>query len=72
MRKWVEKSVEKYPKFKAVDAAIAEKGWIIVLLVRLSPVIPFNLLNYGLALTSVRRWQFYIGIECILTQPLLG
>ncbi len=56
MRSWVEKSVEKYPKFKAVDTAIAEKGWIIVLLVRLSPVIPFNLLNYGLALTSVRYY----------------
>lgn len=61
MRKWVEKSVEKYPKFKAVDAAIAEKGWIIVLLVRLSPVIPFNLLNYGLALTSVKFWQYFLA-----------
>eukprot|EP00029_Vermamoeba_vermiformis_P012212 TRINITY_DN7028_c0_g1_i1.p1 TRINITY_DN7028_c0_g1~~TRINITY_DN7028_c0_g1_i1.p1 ORF type:complete len:269 (-),score=29.11 TRINITY_DN7028_c0_g1_i1:53-859(-) len=61
LRSWVEKSVEKYPKFKAVDAAIAEKGWIIVLLVRLSPVIPFNLLNYGLALTSVKFWQYFLA-----------
>lgn len=45
--------VDQYPTFSAVDAAIGEQGWKLVLLLRLAPVIPFNLLNYALALTKV-------------------
>jgi uncharacterized membrane protein YdjX (TVP38/TMEM64 family) len=42
-----------YPSFKAIDSAVAREGWKIVLLTRLSPVFPFNLLNYAFGLTSV-------------------
>jgi uncharacterized membrane protein YdjX (TVP38/TMEM64 family) len=53
LRSWIEKKVDQYPIFKAVDGAIAAQGWKIVLLVRLAPILPFNLLNYALALTKV-------------------
>ena len=53
VRGWIENKVTKYELFDALDTAIAKKGWLIVLLLRLSPVIPFNLLNYGLGLTKV-------------------
>ena len=53
VRGWVETKVTKYEVFGAIDTAITQKGWLIVLLLRLSPVIPFNLLNYGLGLTKV-------------------
>ena len=36
---------------QAVEAAVAEEGWKMVLLLRLSPVVPFALLNYMLSLT---------------------
>jgi uncharacterized membrane protein YdjX (TVP38/TMEM64 family) len=52
-RKWIERRVAAYPRFRAIDAAVGEKGFRIVLLVRLSPVFPFNLLNYALGLTRV-------------------
>jgi uncharacterized membrane protein YdjX (TVP38/TMEM64 family) len=52
-RGWVERRVAQNPKFLAIDRAIGEQGFKIVLLLRLSPVFPFNLLNYGLALTRV-------------------
>jgi len=42
------------PSFKAVDEAVAEGGWKIVGLLRLSPVLPFVVLNYALGLTGVR------------------
>ena len=41
-------------RFQALDAAVAEQGWRIVLLMRLSPLFPFNLLNYALGLTRLR------------------
>lgn len=36
------------PKFKAVYNNITADGAKLVLLLRLSPLVPFNLLNYGL------------------------
>ena len=53
-REWVEDKLSAMPRFRALDRAIAERGWLIVLLTRLSPVFPFNLLNYSLGLTQVR------------------
>jgi uncharacterized membrane protein YdjX (TVP38/TMEM64 family) len=53
IRSLIERKIKKYPRFHAIDKAIAVEGWKIVLLLRLIPLIPFNLLNYALALTSV-------------------
>jgi uncharacterized membrane protein YdjX (TVP38/TMEM64 family) len=52
-RDWVAAKIESMPKFKAVDAAVAEGGWRVVGLIRLSPAFPFNLLNYAFGITSV-------------------
>ena len=52
-RDWVSAKLEGNPKFKAIDDAVGKEGWKIVLLTRLSPVFPFNLLNYAYGLTSV-------------------
>ena len=52
-RQWVAARLANYPKFKAVDEAVAREGWKIVALTRLSPVFPFNLLNYAFGLTNV-------------------
>lgn len=50
----------KHPKYRALDKAVAREGWQVVALLRLSPVIPFNLQNYALGLTAVPFWQ-YLG-----------
>jgi uncharacterized membrane protein YdjX (TVP38/TMEM64 family) len=41
------------PRARAIDAAVEREGWKLVLLLRLSPVFPFNVLNYALSLTRV-------------------
>jgi uncharacterized membrane protein YdjX (TVP38/TMEM64 family) len=41
-------------RFGAFDAAVAEGGWKIVALLRLSPAVPFNLQNYLWGLSPVR------------------
>lgn len=57
-RDWVASRLASLPKFAALDAAIKERGGLIVLLTRLSPIFPFNLLNYALGLTAVKFWTF--------------
>jgi uncharacterized membrane protein YdjX (TVP38/TMEM64 family) len=48
----VRRLLEDRREFGAIDTAIAEEGWKIVVLLRLSPMIPFNLQNYLLGLTG--------------------
>lgn len=52
-RGWVSKQIEGNATFKAIDEAVADEGWKIVGLTRLSPVFPFNLLNYAFGVTRV-------------------
>jgi uncharacterized membrane protein YdjX (TVP38/TMEM64 family) len=49
----VERMAGRHPKFQAIDRAIAEKGWRVVVLLRLSPAVPFNVSNYLYGLTAV-------------------
>jgi uncharacterized membrane protein YdjX (TVP38/TMEM64 family) len=42
------------PKLRAIDAAIAEGGWKIVAMLRLSPLVPFNVQNYLYGLTPIK------------------
>lgn len=55
-----------HPVWQAVESAVAEEGWKMVLLLRLSPVIPFALLNYMLSLTPISFpnyvWTSALGI----------
>jgi uncharacterized membrane protein YdjX (TVP38/TMEM64 family) len=60
-RNWVSGKVAGNEKFKAVDEAVAREGWKIVLLTRLSPAFPFNLLNYAFGLTKVRLKQYFLA-----------
>ena len=53
-REWVEGKLTGMPRFAALDRAVGDKGALIVLLTRLSPLFPFNLLNYALGITRVR------------------
>ena len=60
-RGWVSRKIEAYPKFRAVDEAVAREGWKIVGLMRLSPVFPFNLLNYGFGVTRVSLRDYFFA-----------
>jgi uncharacterized membrane protein YdjX (TVP38/TMEM64 family) len=60
-RDWVAGKIEGNPKFRAIDEAVAREGWKIVGLTRLSPVFPFNLLNYAFGLTRVSLSHYVIA-----------
>ena len=63
-RRRIEAKIRNYPRFEAIDSAIGEGGWRVVALLRLSPVVPFNLQNYLYGLTKIRFWP------CVLTSWL--
>lgn len=48
-------------RFAAIDKAVANEGWKIVGLTRLSPAFPFTLLNYGFGLTQVSLRQYVLA-----------
>lgn len=58
-------------RFRAIDRAVGEQGRKIVLLLRLSPVFPFNLLNYALGLTRVRFGDYALASVGMLPGTLL-
>jgi uncharacterized membrane protein YdjX (TVP38/TMEM64 family) len=60
-RGMVTRRVEGNAKFRAIDEAVASEGWKIVGLTRLSPVFPFNLLNYAFGLTRVSLRDFVLA-----------
>lgn len=60
-RDWVAQKMAGNEKFAAVDSAIGEQGFKLVLLMRLSPVFPYNLLNYVLGLTNISFRRYALG-----------
>jgi uncharacterized membrane protein YdjX (TVP38/TMEM64 family) len=53
LRKYVENLTADNKLFQAVDAAVGREGFKVVLLLRLSPLLPFALSNYAYGTTSV-------------------
>src|SRR6266545_564503 len=45
-------------KFREIDSAVGKQGAKLIFLLRLSPVIPFNLSNYLYGLTGVKFWPY--------------
>lgn len=57
-RRWIIKVVRENSRFHKLDRAFAQQGWKIVLLSRLSPLLPSNILNYGFSLTQINFWEY--------------
>ena len=60
-RDWVRGKVSGRPKFEAIDRAVGEQGFKIVLLTRLSSIFPFNIQNYAYGLTGVKLWKYTLA-----------
>jgi uncharacterized membrane protein YdjX (TVP38/TMEM64 family) len=60
-RDWVSRRIAGRPKLAAIGRAVAREDFKLVLLTRLSPVLPFNMLNYALGLTGVRFGNYLLA-----------
>lgn len=70
-RQAIERRLEGNERFTAIDRAVGREGFKIVVLLRLSPVFPFNLLNYALGLTGVRFRDYVLASIGMLPGTLL-
>ncbi len=70
-RRAIEKKLQNNARFAAIDRAVEREGLKIVALLRLSPVFPFNMLNYALGLTRVRPRDYAIACLGMLPGTLL-
>lgn len=70
-RKAIERRIAGNAKFAAVDRAVGREGFKIVALLRLSPLFPFNLLNYALGLTKVSFLSYLAASIAMLPGTLL-
>lgn len=61
LREWAMQFTSKWPKWTAIDKAIAKEGLKVITLLRLSPLLPFSLSNYLYGITSVDFWSFSVG-----------
>ncbi len=65
-REWVKDRAAKHRLFSAIDRAVTQNGFKMVLLTRLSPAFPFNLQNFAYGVTGVSFreyvWASWIGM----------
>ncbi len=59
--RWMQ-SVTRDPRVDAVRTAVAGEGVHIMLLLRLSPITPYSIVNYALALSGVRFTDFVVAL----------
>jgi uncharacterized membrane protein YdjX (TVP38/TMEM64 family) len=57
----VQRKIATQPRFAAIDRAVAKNGFKMILLLRLSPLVPFSVLNYALGLSNVRFGTYVVA-----------
>src|SRR5437870_11320133 len=57
----IEAIAKRNEQFRKIDNAIGKQGAKLIFLLRLSPVIPFNLSNYFYGLTAVKFWPYVLA-----------
>jgi uncharacterized membrane protein YdjX (TVP38/TMEM64 family) len=61
VRGWIEHRLTSHPKFRAIDRAVGEQGFKIVLLTRLCSLIPYDLTSYLFGLTNVPLGRYVLA-----------
>merc|ERR1712232_416881 len=71
LRDWVKGLTKNYAIFEALDAALEDKGFRIMTLHRLSPIIPFNAINYIAGVTAISARDYVLAMFAILPGSIL-
>eukprot|EP00591_Stephanopyxis_turris_P000449 CAMPEP_0195524734 /NCGR_PEP_ID=MMETSP0794_2-20130614/24749_1 /TAXON_ID=515487 /ORGANISM="Stephanopyxis turris, Strain CCMP 815" /LENGTH=307 /DNA_ID=CAMNT_0040655021 /DNA_START=146 /DNA_END=1069 /DNA_ORIENTATION=- len=66
LRDWVETLIAKHAVFAAIDKVMEDKGLRVLVLLHLSPIVPFNALNYISGTTAVTLRTYSFALLAIL------
>jgi uncharacterized membrane protein YdjX (TVP38/TMEM64 family) len=61
LRDWIRRTVARSPEARAIDRAVERNSFKLIVLLRLSPVIPFNMLNYALGLSNANLGRYVVA-----------
>jgi uncharacterized membrane protein YdjX (TVP38/TMEM64 family) len=70
-RPWVSRKVADNARMNAIEDALREEAFVIIVLTRLSLIIPFNLLNYAYGATSVSA-RIHLLATSVGMLPVIG
>jgi len=76
-REWAQQQIMKNKRFGLVNLAVEKNAWLIIFLVRLSPVFPFGICNYLFGVTKSTFWIYWSAttaglIPCTMAYTYLG
>jgi uncharacterized membrane protein YdjX (TVP38/TMEM64 family) len=61
LRGWVRRRIRNSPRAQALDRAVGREGFTLVFLMRLSPLVPFSVLNYALSLSGISAGRYVLA-----------
>lgn len=61
LRDWIERKLARSPRLRALDRAVDEQGFKIVFLARLSPLLPFGVLNYAFGASKISFGRYALA-----------
>ena len=61
IRGWVQRKIAGAPRARALSRAIEKDSFKLILLLRLSPVVPFNVLNYALGVSEASLSRYVVA-----------
>lgn len=68
-RKWIQDRLSTTHRAAQIEAAVSQRGFWITTLIRLSPVVPFNLTSYVLGASSI-RWLPFLAASLLGMLPI--
>jgi len=76
-RDWAQQQIRGNRKFQLVNLAVEKNAWLIIFLVRLSPIFPFGICNYLFGVTKSNLWTYWSAttaglIPCTMAYTYLG
>jgi uncharacterized membrane protein YdjX (TVP38/TMEM64 family) len=71
VRRFVQAYVDRHPRLAAIDRAVEAEGLRLMFLLRLSPIVPYTLLNYVLGVSRVRFPGFMGGLAGMVPAALM-
>eukprot|EP01084_Bolivina_argentea_P242009 406109_1 len=71
LRSIVEYYTQKSPKFRIIEQIVENNGFKVVMLLRLSPLIPYNIFNIFMGITSIRLKDFVLAHFAMIPETIV-